>query len=187
MKSSHLPNGSSGDSSIEDDFIARSRYYLREEYLPKIRLAVASLPEEAMWWRANASSNSIGNLILHLAGNARQWIVAGVGGAPDDRVRQAEFDRDGGLSRDELVAHLTAALRDIDEALSRVSMEDLKERRTIQGADTTVFEAIYHVVEHFSMHTGQIILLAKSLAPGGVQFYEATERAFRPLWTSDAD
>ena len=35
----------------------------------------------------NEASNSIGNLILHLCGNARQWIIAGVGGAADTRQR----------------------------------------------------------------------------------------------------
>jgi hypothetical protein len=33
--------------------------------------------------------------------------------------------------------------------------------RRIQGYEVTVLEAVYHVVEHFGMHTGQIILLAK--------------------------
>lgn len=173
--------------SIGPAFLARSRHFLRGEYLPKIRLAIAPLPDEAMWMRANDASNSIGNLMLHLAGNARQWIVSGVGGAIDERLRQAEFDQRGEMTREELLAHLTLAVHDVDATLARVREAELQEPRTIQGSETTVFEAIYHVVEHFSMHTGQIILLAKSMAPDAIRFYEASEHSFRPLWRSDVD
>jgi uncharacterized damage-inducible protein DinB len=77
-------------------FISRSRYYLQNEYRTKIRAAVEALPPDALWWRANDQSNSVGNLLMHLAGNIRQWIVAGVGGAPDRRNRDGEFAaRDG--------------------------------------------------------------------------------------------
>ena len=72
-------------------FLARSRYYLGLEYPGKIRLALSAMPESELWHRPNASSNSAGNLVLHLAGNVRQWIVSGVGGAPDVRARDAEF------------------------------------------------------------------------------------------------
>ena len=68
-------------------FISRSDAYLRGDYLPKIRLSVKRLSHEDLWWRPNPASNSVGNLILHLAGNVRQWVVSGIGGAPDDRRR----------------------------------------------------------------------------------------------------
>jgi len=73
-------------------FLTQSREYLTEHYLPKILAAVDQLSDEDLWWRPNAVSNSVGNLMLHLSGNVRQWIVSGLGGAPDDRVRQLEFD-----------------------------------------------------------------------------------------------
>ena len=78
-------------------FIERSRKYLRDDYFVRIRMAVAKLSPADLWWRPNESSNSVGNLLLHLAGNARQWIVSGVGGQPDVRRRQQEFDAREGL------------------------------------------------------------------------------------------
>jgi uncharacterized damage-inducible protein DinB len=163
-------------------FLARSRYYLREEYPAKLRLALGVLPAPAVWWRPNETSNSVGNLVLHLAGNVRQWIVGGVGGAADARVRAAEFARRDGPGVDDLLATLDEALAEADAVLAALAPADLAARRTIQGREVSVMEAIYHVVEHFSMHTGQIILLAKLHAPGALRFYEDAGGLARPLW-----
>ena len=153
------------------DFIAESRRYLRGEYFAKIRACVERLSDEDVWWRPNEESNSIGNLVVHLAGNVRQWIVSGVGGAPDRRQRQAEFDRRDAIPRDELIGILDTALRDVDEVLKGLDGEALEERRTIQGRDVTVFEAVYHVVEHFGMHTGQITFITKMRTGEDLGFY----------------
>src|SRR5512133_900847 len=99
-------------------FVERSRYYLGYEYPTKIRLALDSLDEAAVWHRFNEESNSIGNLLLHLAGNIRQWIVCGIGGAPSDRNRSAEFEARSGPPRDELLALLDTAVRDADSVLA---------------------------------------------------------------------
>ena len=167
--------------AIARSFLEESRAFLAREYLPKIRVAIAALDDEAIWWRANAPSNSIGNLMLHLSGNARQWIVCGIGGADDTRVRLTEFTRRDGIPRDELLATLSRTLEEVDEVLARVTPEQLLEPRTIQGRAVTVLEAIYHVVEHFSTHTGQIILLAKMHA-AGVRFYDDSTGDAKPLW-----
>lgn len=164
-------------------FLARSRYYLGLEYPGKIRLALSAMPESALWARANASSNSAGNLVLHLAGNVRQWIVSGVGGAPDVRTRDAEFAAQGGHTRDALLAHLDAACAEAVAVFDRLDAAALGETRQIQGRATTVMAAIYHVVEHFSTHTGQLILLAKASAPpGAIRFYDDTGGLARPLF-----
>lgn len=167
---------------MPNPFLDASRAYLLDEYLPKIRLALAPLSEADIWWRPAPGSNTIGNLILHIAGNARQWLVAGVGGFADARDRDAEFAAAGGWTREALLTHLAQTMREIDTVLARVSDDDLAAPRTIQGASTTVFHAIYHVVEHVSMHTGQIIQLAKWRAPGTVALYEASSTSFTPLW-----
>src|SRR5687768_1349527 len=152
-------------------FLDRSRWYLAHEYPIKIQRCLDVLPAEALWRRDDSSENSIGNLLLHLAGNVRQWIVSGVGGAPDARQRSAEFEsRRGSVS--ELLDGLLDTLREADAVLAALDESSLGERRRIQGRDVNVLDAVYHVVEHFSMHTGQIILLTKRYAPGRVQFYE---------------
>ena len=154
--------------------IALSRRYLRE-YLTKIRLAVSVLDEHVVWARPNEASNSIGNLMLHLAGNARQWIVSGVGGARDVRDRQSEFDQRAPLSITMLIDRLEQTISDVDRVLASLTAADLRTRRVIQANDVSVLEAIYHVVEHFSMHTGQIILLAKSKEPDRIRFYDMVD------------
>jgi uncharacterized damage-inducible protein DinB len=167
--------------SISESFLQRSRYFLSNEYLPKVRLAIEPLSDDAIWWRANDASNSIGNLMLHLAGNIRQWIVSGVGGAADVRQRSTEFRARGGKDKSALLADLTAAVGDVDAVIAKFSPEELLAERQIQGRSVTVFEAVYHVVEHFSTHTGQIILLAKFHVGERVKFYDDADLA-RPLW-----
>ena len=153
-------------------FIAQSRHYLAHEYPTKIQRCLDTLPADALWRRANDGSNSIGNLLLHLEGNIRQWIVSSVGGAPDHRHRSAEFAAQEGGDAATLFSALRKTLDEADAVIGALTPEDLASRRTIQGRDVSVLEAIYHVVEHFSLHTGQIILLTKQYAPGSIQFYE---------------
>ena len=156
-------------------FIVIARSLLTGEYLPKIELCLERLSDEEVWWRANAESNSIGNLLLHLSGNARQWIVCGVGGKVDERERQQEFDERAHLPREELLARLRQTLAEVDDTLACFETEHILEHRQIQGCGVSVLEAIFHVVEHFSMHTGQIILLTKALKSVDLKFYEFAE------------
>jgi len=153
-------------------FIDRSRHYLVREYPTKIQRCLDVLPAEALWRRDDASENGVGNLLRHLAGNVGQWIVSGVGGAPDARQRSAEFAARDGVDAPALMAELRETLRQADAVLASLDARSLGEHRRIQGRDVNVLDAVYHVVEHFSMHTGQIILLTKRYAPGRVQFYE---------------
>lgn len=164
------------------EFIDKSRYYLAVEYTTKIRHCIDALPEDALWNRPNESCNSIGNLLLHLAGNIRQWIVGGVGQQQGTRDRAAEFAATGGGSRNELFENLERAVSEVDAVLAALKPEQLREERTIQGRKTTVMEAIYHVVEHFAMHTGQIVLMTKSYSPGVVSFYTDADGLAQPNW-----
>jgi uncharacterized damage-inducible protein DinB len=171
-----------GERDTAAAIIALSRRYLRE-YLTKIRLSVSVLDDHVVWARPNDASNSIGNLILHLAGNARQWIVSGVGGSPDLRDRQREFAQRTPLPATTLIDRLEQTISDVDRVLASLTPADLHTRRVIQANDVSVLEAIYHVVEHFSMHTGQIILLAKADQPDRVRFYDMIDG--HPRLTAD--
>jgi uncharacterized damage-inducible protein DinB len=163
-------------------FVDHSRSLLLTAYLPRVERCLEKLSDEQVWWRPNEDSNSIGNLLLHLAGNARQWIVSGVGGRPDLRVRQEEFDERRMLSRAELLERLRETLAAADEVLARLPSSALLETRHIQGHDVTVLEAVYHVAEHFSMHTGQIILLTKMLSASPLGFYDFSSGVPLPTW-----
>jgi len=156
---------------VSAEFISEARYLLREEYLPKIERCLEQLTDEQIWWRANDNSNSIGNLILHISGNARQWIVSGLGSEPDQRQRDAEFAERRIVPHDELLAHLKKAVNDFDQTLDRFAAGRLLEEFRIQGTMTTGLAAILHVTEHFSMHTGQIILLTKLMTASDLHFH----------------
>lgn len=142
-------------------FLEQSRWYFASSYLPKIEHCLSLLTHEDIWWRANEASNSIGNLILHLSGNVQQWIIGGVGNAPYTRDRQHEFGERGGITREELLAQLKATLAKADHVLAEIDPASLLQRKEIQGCDVTVMEAILRVVQHFALHTGQIMLLTK--------------------------
>ncbi|MDQ4122447.1 MAG: DUF1572 domain-containing protein [Acidobacteriota bacterium] len=168
-------------NQFELEFIAQSKSFLLEDFLVKIERAVQKMTDEQIWWRANEESNSVGNLLLHLTGNVRQWIISGIGGAQDNRFRQGEFDERNQISGAELLANLRKTVEEASAILGSLNAAGLLEKRLIQGRDTTVLSAIYHVVEHFAMHTGQIIFVAKMFA-GDMKFYEDAGGLAIPNW-----
>ena len=160
------------DRAIAHAFLARASDFMLGDYLPKIERCLENLNDDQIWWRANEESNSIGNLILHLCGNAKQWIVCGVGSAPDARNRDSEFEQRDVISRAELLALLRSTLSDVHRTLQSVDPSTLLQFRKIQGNDVDILEAVFHVTEHFSMHTGQIIMLTKMLTASDLRFYD---------------
>lgn len=167
---------------IASGFLAHSRWLLVTEYPTKLRACVEALPADALWRRPAPGANAIGNLLLHLNGNVRQWIISGVGGAQDVRERDAEFAALEGVTAAELMAKLEHTLNQADAVLERLTPDDLLSRRSIQSREVTVLEAVYHVTEHFGMHTGQVILLTKMIAPGTLRFYDDTDGKAVPVW-----
>jgi uncharacterized damage-inducible protein DinB len=161
-------------------FLRHARFRLREDYLVKITSAMTQLTDDQIWWRPNEASNSIGNLVLHLCGNARQWIVAGVGGAADVRDRAREFAHRERIGRHALIALLERTLAEVDIRLADLERalvaadSDAPLQSTIvpQGFTQTVLDAVFHVIEHFSYHTGQIVLLAKWHVGPRVRLYD---------------
>ena len=143
-------------------FLDKSRSLIASDYVPKIEQCLDRLSDADIWWRPNEASNSIGNLILHLCGNVTMWIIGGVGALPFERHRQLEFDERRKIPASELRSRLRGVVQQADDVMSAVSADELLSRRQIQGYDVSVLEAIYHVVEHFGMHTGQIIVLSKA-------------------------
>lgn len=133
---------------------------------------LARLTAEQIWARGSDNENAVGNLVLHLAGNVRQWIGSGVAGLADNRHRDAEFDARGGLAPAELAELLKTRVAEAVEIIRVVPPLRLTERIAPQGYNVTVLEAIAHVVEHFSQHTGQIILLTKMLTGDDLGYYQ---------------
>jgi uncharacterized damage-inducible protein DinB len=157
---------------VGKEFISVARRKLLQEYYPRLERCVAELNDDDIWWRAHETNNSIGNLLLHLSGNVRQWIVAGLGGAPDVRNRPQEFSERMPIPKEKLLNRLYAVLCEADRVLERFDHSTLLEVRRIQNYDVTCLEAIFHVVEHFSGHVGQIIYITKLRKGVDLQFYD---------------
>ena len=109
----------------------------------RIRHCLDQLSDEQVWWRPREGLNSIGNLVLHLTGNVRQWIVAGIGGATDIRHRPQEFAEAGPIPKDELLRRLADVVAQASDVVSRVTAEQLLARRRIQGYDVTGLGALF--------------------------------------------
>jgi len=143
-----------------------------EQLHGRIQDCLGRLTPEQIWTRNSANENAVGNLVLHLSGNVRQWIGSGVAGLADHRERDAEFDARGGKEPAELSELLSARVAEVTAIIRAVPAARLTERITPQGHDVTVLEAIAHVVEHFAMHTGQVIFLTKMLTGQDLGYYQ---------------
>jgi uncharacterized damage-inducible protein DinB len=159
-------------SELTQAFLSFSREKLVREMWPRLRAAVEGLSNDQIWWRPNDSSNSIGNLLLHLNGNVRQWILQGLGSIENVRDRDAEFNERGSVPLSDLVLALDRTLHEVDTLLENLSSEDLLRQHEIQVyRDVPAIDAIYHVVEHFAMHYGQILYISKLLRAEDLGFY----------------
>jgi uncharacterized damage-inducible protein DinB len=143
----------------------------------RIEDCLARLTAEQVWARGSENENAIGNLVLHLCGNVRQWIIAGVGGQPDIRVRDREFTARGDVEPGLLAERLKSTVEDAVSVIGQVTAGRLAEVVTIQKYEITVLEAIAHVVEHFGQHTGQIIFATKMLTGQDLGFYRHLKSA----------
>jgi uncharacterized damage-inducible protein DinB len=148
-----------------------------EQLCGRIESCVDKLQTEQIWSRNSDNVNAIGNLMLHLSGNVRQWILHGVGGQPDVRQRDTEFAARGGMQPAELKQRLRTAVEEAAVVLRGLPHGRLEERVTIQKYNVTVLEAILHVVEHFAGHSGQIIFLTKFHTGEDLGFYSHLKAA----------
>lgn len=160
-------------------FLEFSRNKLRTQYWPRLRACVESLNDEQIWWRPNASSNSIGNLVLHLNGNMRQWLVNSFNRRGDQRDRPAEFSADGGVAGTALIERLGATVEEGLAVLERLTEAELLAEYEIQGYHVTGLEAIYQVIEHFGLHYGQIVYVTKMLRDQDLGFYRELNKTGR--------
>jgi uncharacterized damage-inducible protein DinB len=171
-----MPDATSNTASL---FLDHSRGKLFSEWWPRLRGVVEGLSIEQLWWRPNDACNSIANLILHLNGNVHQWLVDSFNGQEDMRDRPAEFSAKSGGSGIELTSILGATMKQAEQVLARLTEADLLTNFEIQGYHVTGLDAVYQVVEHFGLHYGQIIYIAKALEGKTLGFYEELDRTGR--------
>ena len=158
------------------EFLQVSRRQLQTR-CDRIEACLTRLTDEQIWARQHENENAVGNLVLHLCGNVTQWVLGGVGSLDVSRDRDAEFARRQPIPRDELMGALRDTVQRADTVLARVSSDQLLEPRAIQGYDVTTLHAIYHVVEHFAEHAGQIISATKRMTGDDLGFYRALKDA----------
>lgn len=147
--------------TVDQAFLVFSTTKLRM-LVGQVETCLGKLDETQVWGRTGDNANSAGNLCLHLEGNVRQFIIHAIGGAPDVRARDAEFGTRGGLGIPELVAKLSACVEEACTVLERMAPERLLELVAPMGRTMLTLDAIYQVVQHFALHTGQIIFLTKA-------------------------
>ena len=136
----------------------------------KIKHCLAQVTDEQVWWRPQEPMNSIGNLILHLCGNLRQWIVAGIGGEPDVRDRPREFSERLEIAKAELFRRLEEVVDTATQALAKMTPEEMLRERCIQGSTASGLRAIFDSVPHFKGHTQEIVCLTRMQLGDGYKF-----------------
>ena len=157
-------------TTLSQEFIEQAIFRMEENNV-RIEKCLALLNEEEVWKKPNPSSNSVGNLILHLCGNIRQYIISSLGKADDNRKRDMEFSATGGYTKKELSDKILSTAAEAIKTMQNLSEEDLLGVKSVQGFEYSGIGIILHVVEHYSYHTAQIAFWTKLLKDKDLGFY----------------
>lgn len=153
-------------NAIADTFLA---YAVKRTQLSEkdILCCLDKLSDEQIWHRNGDHENSIANLLLHLEGNLRQWVLHGIAGQPDVRQRDAEFTLIPVSEAAVVRASFLATLEECRQVFRSLPQDRLLEKIDPQPGGmwgpVPILDAIAQVVGHIQLHTGQIILLTKQL------------------------
>jgi uncharacterized damage-inducible protein DinB len=156
--------------SVESLFLRFSADKLKQ-FCDRIEVCVGKLSDEQIWARGGQNENAVGNLVLHLTGNIRQWIVTSLGDNPGQRDRDAEFNARGGVGAGQMISALRDVVESATQIISSLDTDRLTREYEIQNYRVSGVEVVYHVVEHFAEHTGQIIFATKMLTGSDMEFY----------------
>ncbi len=160
---------------IKGLLVKEVRRRLMGEGVVRIKLCLSELTEEEIWYRPNGNSNSVGNLVLHLCGNVRQWVVCGLGGKEDTRQRALEFNEKGPVPKEELLSRLESVMLEVNDVLDRLTADQISHPLVVQGFNETGLSVLVHVVEHFSYHVGQITYYVKWRKDMDTAYYDDAE------------
>lgn len=141
-------------------FLNETSYRIDKSF-QRIKYCLYQLENQDIWWRPNDQMNSAGNLILHINGNLRQWILHGVGGQEDIRDRPSEFDSWQTHTKKELVDLFDDLKTEIKQTLKKFYPEKILDERKIQGFDLPLLNAIYRTITHLEGHTRQIVYVTR--------------------------
>ena len=156
------------------EFISQAIHRI-DENTQKLATCMQELEESEIWKRPNQHSNGVGNIILHLCGNIRQYAISSLGSRQDVRERDKEFSADGGYSGSELLKKLTDTIEQAKGIIQNISEDELLRKRKVQAYTHSGIGIIIHVTEHYSYHTGQIIFWTKLLKDKDLGFYSGID------------
>jgi uncharacterized damage-inducible protein DinB len=156
--------------SITDLFVKEAILTI-EENTQKIKTCLAEFDDTSIWKRPNQASNSVGNIVLHLCGNITQYILSSLGGQDDKRERDKEFAAQDGFTKQALLAKLDQTISTALKVISDIKEDELLRVRPVQVYQRSGVSIIFHVAEHYSYHTGQIIFWTKLLRDKDLGFY----------------
>lgn len=138
------------------------------QHAARIDTCLAKLTPEQIWARGSENENAVGNLVLHLCGNLRQYTRHAIAGDADVRTRDDEFNA---RQAADLAERLRATVAEATACIGTVNEQRLTERIVVQNREMTVLEAIFKTTEHFSHHTGQILFATKRLTHEELGFF----------------
>lgn len=162
-------------SSLANLLIEEARFRLVEESIPRLRKCLEKMTPEQIWYRPNKETVSAGNLVLHLCGNVKQWLISGLGGLPDHRNRSLEFEEEGPLETGQLFDMLADLESQINAVMDKMPLVDLSAHHSIQGFTVSGVSILIHVVEHFSYHVGQVTFMVKSRQALDMGYYQGLD------------
>lgn len=129
----------------------------------QVHAAVEALTDEQIWWRPNEKSNSIGNLVIHLAGSLNHYLNLGIGGIPYERDRDGEFAARGPMSRRDLIAVFDGMVANAQKTFAALTPDRLGGPSADPERYTVLAEDLVNVTMHMANHVGQIVWIAKLL------------------------
>lgn len=144
---------------------------LLDQAVEKIQNCLQQIDGEQLWWRPQPRLNSIGNLLLHMSGNLRQWSTVALCGLTDERDRAAEFSADSRMEKQQLLNLVVESVQAAQQAIAGFPDERLVEQTNIQGFDVSFLEALMHTSSHFQGHTQQVILLSRLILDDNYRFH----------------
>lgn len=157
-----------------DEFVSNSVYRI-DESVRMLKICMERLDTRSFWERPNPASNSVGNLLLHLSGNMRQYVISGLGGAPDTRDRDAEFAQGSGQDPAVVWELFLGTVAEVRAVIQGASEADLLNKKWVQGFHLSGLGMVLHAVEHLSYHTGQIAWAVKAAQGRDLGFYDGTD------------
>lgn len=159
--------------NLTELFKKESVEYLHQSEI-KIVKALKLINEEQLWYKPNENTNSIGNLLVHLEGNIRQYIISALGETKDKRIRDREFTVNH-LPKEKVLNKFSNTLDEAIKIIVNIQTNKLGNTYSVQGFELTGINIIVHVTEHLSYHTGQIALLTKLLKNTQLGYYEGRD------------